>query len=57
MMTEGRTGFRAFHEGARERREIDFLDLRRRLAEGVPWSEELIEEMLAPLRPVAGGTR
>jgi 6-oxo-cyclohex-1-ene-carbonyl-CoA hydrolase len=57
MMTEGRTGFRAFHEGARERREIDFLDLRRRLAEGVPWGEELIEEMLAPLRPVAGGTR
>ena len=53
MMTEGRTGFRAFHEGARDRREIDFLDLRRRLAAGEPWSEELIEALLAPLRPAA----
>ncbi len=52
MMTEGRTGFRAFHEGSKERREVDFLELRRRLAEGEPWSEELTEAMLAPLRPV-----
>jgi 6-oxo-cyclohex-1-ene-carbonyl-CoA hydrolase len=54
MMTEGRTGFRAFHEGSRERREIDFLELRRRLAEGEPWSEALTEEMVAPLRPPVG---
>ena len=54
MMTEGRTGFRAFHEGSRERREIDFLELRRRLAAGEPWSEQLTEELVAPLRPPVG---
>lgn len=46
MMTEGRLGFRAFHEGARGKKEIDFVELRRRLAEGEPWDEELISEML-----------
>ena len=55
MMTEGRLGFRAFHEGARERREVDFLELRRRLAAGEPWGEELTEALLAPLRPVGAG--
>lgn len=54
MMTEGRLGFRAFHEGDRDRREVDFLELRRRLADGEPWSAELTEAMLAPLRPVGG---
>jgi 6-oxo-cyclohex-1-ene-carbonyl-CoA hydrolase len=47
MMTEGRTGFRAFHEGSRECREADFLLLRRRLAEGQTWGEELVDEVLA----------
>ena len=47
MMTEGRTGFRAFHEGSRACREADFLLLRRRLAEGSVWGEELINEVLA----------
>jgi len=46
MMTEGRTGFRAFHEGSKTCREPDFLLLRRRLAEGASWSEALIEEAL-----------
>jgi len=46
MMTEGRTGFRAFHEGSRECREADFLLLRRRLAEGAQWGEELVDEVL-----------
>jgi 6-oxo-cyclohex-1-ene-carbonyl-CoA hydrolase len=46
MMTEGRAGFRAFHEGSRDCREPDFLLLRRRLAEGAVWSEALIEEVL-----------
>jgi len=46
MMNEGRTGFRAFHEGSKACREGDFLLLRQRLAEGVPWSEALIEEVL-----------
>jgi 6-oxo-cyclohex-1-ene-carbonyl-CoA hydrolase len=47
MMTEGRAGFRAFHEGSKECREADFLLLRRRLAEGSPWSDTLLEDVLA----------
>jgi 6-oxo-cyclohex-1-ene-carbonyl-CoA hydrolase len=47
MMTEGRAGFRAFNEGTKDCREVDFLLLRRRLAEGAAWSEELVEEVLA----------
>jgi 6-oxocyclohex-1-ene-carbonyl-CoA hydrolase len=45
MMTEARAGFRAFHYGTKDQREVDFILLRRRLAEGVPWSDELIEEI------------
>ncbi len=47
MMTEGRAGFRAFHEGTKACREVDFLLLRRRLAEGQVWGDELLEEILA----------
>jgi 6-oxo-cyclohex-1-ene-carbonyl-CoA hydrolase len=47
MMTEARAGFRAFHEGSKTCREADFLLLRRRLAEGAPWSDALVEEVLA----------
>jgi 6-oxo-cyclohex-1-ene-carbonyl-CoA hydrolase len=47
MMTEGRAGFRAFHEGSKSCREADFLLLRRRLAEGATWGDELTEEVLA----------
>ena len=47
MMTEGRAGFRAFHEGSRACREPDFLLLRRRLAEGAVWSDDLVEAVLA----------
>jgi 6-oxo-cyclohex-1-ene-carbonyl-CoA hydrolase len=47
MMTEARAGFRAFHEGSKACREADFLLLRRRLAEGVPWSEELLQAILS----------
>ena len=47
MMNEARTGFRAFNEGNREiGREIDFVALRQALAQGVPWSEELIESLI-----------
>lgn len=43
MLTEAKAGFRAFHEGDREvGRECDFLELRRRLAAGEEWSDELI---------------
>jgi 6-oxo-cyclohex-1-ene-carbonyl-CoA hydrolase len=56
MMTEGRAGFRAFHEGSRACREVDFLLLRRRLAEGRTWDDSLVEEVLAKAhaRPAAG---
>jgi len=42
MMTEGRAGFRAFNEGPKDRREVDFIKLRRLLAEGHPWNDELL---------------
>ncbi|MGZ7042850.1 MAG: 6-oxocyclohex-1-ene-1-carbonyl-CoA hydratase, partial [Thermoanaerobaculia bacterium] len=45
MMTEGNAGFRAFHRGTKQKREVDFIRLRRRLAEGAVWSEELVEEI------------
>ena len=50
MMTEGRAGFRAFHEGSKERREVDFLALRRDLADGGEWNRELLDEVLATVR-------
>ena len=57
MMTEGRTGFRAFHEGVRGNREVDFVELRRRLAGGERWTPEFIEELVpAPgAEPVPAG--
>jgi 6-oxocyclohex-1-ene-carbonyl-CoA hydrolase len=43
MMTEAKAGFQAFHRGSRELgREVDYIDLRRRLAEGETWGDELI---------------
>jgi 6-oxocyclohex-1-ene-carbonyl-CoA hydrolase len=50
MMTEGRAGFRAFHEGSKARREVDFLALRRDLADGRPWGPELLADTLAAVR-------
>jgi len=47
MMTEGRAGFRAFHEGSKSCREADFLLLRQRLAEGASWGDALTTEILA----------
>jgi 6-oxo-cyclohex-1-ene-carbonyl-CoA hydrolase len=46
MMTEARAGFRAFNEGTKEDREIDFVGLRQALANGTPWSDELTESIL-----------
>jgi hypothetical protein len=44
-MTEANAGFRAFHFGTKEQREVDFVRLRQRLGEGARWGEELIEEI------------
>ena len=45
MMAEARTGFRAFNEGPKDEREIDFVELRQRLAKGEGWTEKMIEEL------------
>ena len=42
MMTEGRAGFRAFNEGPKNHREVDFIKLRQMLAQGHPWDDELL---------------
>ncbi|MEX0892616.1 MAG: 6-oxocyclohex-1-ene-1-carbonyl-CoA hydratase [Gemmatimonadota bacterium] len=47
MMTEGKVGFRAFNEGPKGNREVDFVKLRQMLAEGHPWNEEL-ERAVSP---------
>jgi len=46
MMTEGRTGFRAFNEGPKGQREVDFIKLRRLLADATPWTEAMIEDLI-----------
>jgi 6-oxo-cyclohex-1-ene-carbonyl-CoA hydrolase len=46
MMTEAQAGFRAFNEGTKESREVDFISLRRKLASGEKWGPELIESVL-----------
>jgi 6-oxo-cyclohex-1-ene-carbonyl-CoA hydrolase len=43
MMTEAKAGFRAFNEGAPGHREVDFAELRRRLARGDAWNDELCD--------------
>ena len=45
MMTEANAGFRAFHHGTREHREVDFIRLRQQLAQGARWSQGLIDEI------------
>ncbi len=47
MMTEARAGFRAFNEGTREHgREVDFVSVRRQLAEGVKWTEDFTDSLM-----------
>jgi 6-oxo-cyclohex-1-ene-carbonyl-CoA hydrolase len=45
MMTEGRAGFRAFHEGTKEDREVDFIELRQAIARGEGWTDALTERI------------
>lgn len=42
MMTEAKAGFRAFNEGPKDKREVNFIKLRQLLAQGYEWNEELI---------------
>lgn len=46
MATEASAGFPAFHYGARGEREIDFVALRRAVAEGRRFDRELVREVL-----------
>ncbi len=43
MMTEAKAGFRAFNDGPKGNREVDFIKLRQMLAEGHEWNDELIK--------------
>ncbi len=45
MMTEAKAGFRAFNEGPKDDREVDFIKLRKMLAEGNEWNDEMIREI------------
>ncbi|MBZ0120176.1 MAG: 6-oxocyclohex-1-ene-1-carbonyl-CoA hydratase [Sandaracinaceae bacterium] len=45
MMTEAKAGFRAFHFKPNGEREVDFTALRRALASGGTWNEELFAEL------------
>ncbi|NUP87212.1 MAG: 6-oxocyclohex-1-ene-1-carbonyl-CoA hydratase [Burkholderiaceae bacterium] len=51
MLSEAKAGFRAFNSGNKERREVDFRELRRRLAQGEPWGDELIAAITPGARP------
>ena len=46
MNTEASAGFAAFHYGDRAEREIDFVLLRKRLAEGAPFDRKLVLEVV-----------
>lgn len=45
MMTEAKAGFRAFNDGPKENREVDFVKLRIMLAEGHEWNEDMHHEI------------
>jgi 6-oxocyclohex-1-ene-carbonyl-CoA hydrolase len=53
MMTEANAGFRAFHYGSKDEREVDFIRLRQRLAEGARWDEKLVQEIAPWVAPAA----
>lgn len=50
MVTEANAGFRAFNEGTKTDREIDFVALRQAIAAGVAWTPELVESLLPAAR-------
>jgi len=57
MMTEANAGFRAFHYGSKQEREVDFIRLRQRLAQGARWNEELVREIAPWVVPSSKAAR
>jgi 6-oxo-cyclohex-1-ene-carbonyl-CoA hydrolase len=55
MMTEAKAGFRAFNEGPPGHREVNFAELRRRLARGDRWNDELTDAIQPKAETAAGG--
>lgn len=45
MLHEAKAGFRAFEEGPKGNREVDFVALRRAIARGEPWTDALIDQI------------
>lgn len=45
MMTEAKAGFKAFNDGPKNKREVDFIRLRQALAKAEPWTEQLIQDI------------
>ncbi len=43
MMTEAKAGFRAFNDGPKDSREVDFIKMRQLLAKGHEWNDDLIK--------------
>lgn len=50
MMTEAKAGFRAFNDGPKGDREVDFILLRQLLASGHPWNDELVRAISPQFR-------
>ncbi|MDP6655856.1 MAG: 6-oxocyclohex-1-ene-1-carbonyl-CoA hydratase [SAR324 cluster bacterium] len=46
MMTEARAGFRAFNEGTKTSREVDFVVLRQALAKGERWTDDFTDSLM-----------
>jgi len=46
MMTEAKAGFRAYNEGPKGKRVVDFIKLRTMLSEGHSWDDELVDAIL-----------
>ncbi len=45
MVTEARAGFVAFNAGTKDKREVDFIKLRQKIAAGQPWVGSLHDEI------------
>ena len=51
MMTEARAGFQAFNDGPKDNREVDFISLRRHLAQAEPWTDALQQQISPQFQP------